>query len=115
MFKSTIATDFFFHFASAETNSYTAEADFGFTERGAASHQAEDEHHHANADDNSGWDKGLLVLDETLEGVIAPDHVGTDISQRCSCTLWGREFHSICFVAHIGNTLTVTIPEALLH
>lgn len=103
---------FFFHLAFPETNSYTAEADFGFTERGAASHQAEDEHRHADADDNSGWDEGLPVLDETLKGVIAPDHVGTDISQRCSCALWGRDVHSICFVSHVGNGFTVTGSRA---
>lgn len=62
----------------------TAEAKFGFSERGAAPHQAEDEHHHANANDDGCRDHSLLVLDESLKVAIALDHVGTYIGQCCS-------------------------------
>lgn len=60
MLRSTTSTvlSFFLtlHSQKKKNNSYTAEAKFGFSERGAASHQAEDEHHHADADDDGGWD-----------------------------------------------------------
>lgn len=62
-----------------------AEADFGLPQRGAATHQTENEHHHADADNDDRWDKGVLVLDETAESVIALDHTSADVGQRRSC------------------------------
>lgn len=63
-----------------------AEAEFRLAKRGAASHQAEDEHHHADADNDRCWDQRLLVLNETAKVVIALDHVGTNVGQCSSCS-----------------------------
>ena len=41
---------------ASHTHTYQAKAEFGLTDRGAASHQAENEHHHADADDDGGRD-----------------------------------------------------------
>lgn len=73
------------------SQTHKAEADFGLADRGAASQQAEDEHDDADADDDGRRDHRVLVLDEAVEVVIAPDHVGSDIGQRSSCSLrgWG--------------------------
>lgn len=72
-------------------HTYEAEADFGLPQRGAASHQTEDEHHHADADDDRRWDQCVLVLDEAVKVVVALDHIGTDVGQRRSCNLRGGE------------------------
>lgn len=61
------------------THTYKAEADFGLPDCGAASHKAENEHDHADADDDGRQDQRVLVLDEALKAVIAPDHIGSDV------------------------------------
>lgn len=66
---------------------YKAEADFGLSDCSTASHQTEDEHHHADADNDSSWDQRVLVLDEIVKVVIALDHIGADVGQRRSCSL----------------------------
>lgn len=63
-----------------------AESDFGLPECSAASNQAKNKHHHADADDNSGWDQRVLVLDETAKVVIALDYIGSDVGQYRSCS-----------------------------
>lgn len=78
---------------SCLTNTHKAEADFGLADRGTASQQAEDEHDDADADDNGRRDHRVFVLDEAVEVVIAPDHVGSDIGQRGSCSLRGWEWN----------------------
>ncbi|KAA8577536.1 hypothetical protein FQN60_017592 [Etheostoma spectabile] len=70
-----------------QAHTYKGKADFGFPDCGAASHQTKNEHHHADADDDSCRDQSVLVLNETVKVVIALDHVGTDVGQRCSCSL----------------------------
>lgn len=72
------------------THTYKAQADFGLPNGGAAAHQAENEHHGADADDDRGGDQNVSVLDEAVEGVVAPDHVGSDVGQRRPCRLRGR-------------------------
>lgn len=76
---------------SCHTQTYEAKADFGLPDCGAASHQTKNEHHHADANDDSSWDQCVLVLNETVKVVIALDHVGTDVGQRRSCSLQGGE------------------------
>lgn len=61
---------------------HQAEAKFGLAKRGAASHQTEEQHHRADADDGDCWDQHLLVLNEAFEVVIALDHTGSDPSQH---------------------------------
>lgn len=74
---------------SSLTNTHKAEADFGLADRGAASQQAKDEHDDADADDDGRRDHCVFILDEAIEVVIAPDHKGSDIGQRGSCSLRG--------------------------
>lgn len=73
----------------AQTHTHKAEADFGLPDCGAASHQTENEHDHADADDDRRRDQCVLVLNEVVKVVIAPDHVGSDVGQRRSCSLQG--------------------------
>lgn len=71
------------------THTHKAEADFGLPDCGAASHQTENEHDHADADDDRRRDQCVLVLNEVVKVVIAPDHIGSDVGQRHSCSLQG--------------------------
>lgn len=75
---------------SCLTITHEAEADFGLADGGTASQQAEDEHDDADADDDGRRDHRVFILDEAVEVVIAPDHVGSDVGQHGSCSLWGR-------------------------
>lgn len=71
-------------------HTYKTQAEFGLPDGGAAAHQAENEHHRADADDDHGGDQSVSVLDEAVEVVIALDHVGSHVGQRRPCSLWGR-------------------------
>lgn len=70
-------------------HTHKAEADFGLPDCGAASHQTENEHDHADADDDRRRDQCVLVLNEVVKVAIAPDHIGSDVDQRPSCSLQG--------------------------
>lgn len=72
-----------------QTPTYKAEADFGLADCCAASHQTENEHYHADADDDRRRDQRVLVLNEVVKVVIALDHIGRDVGQHCSCCLQG--------------------------
>lgn len=72
------------------THTYKAKADFGLPKCGAASHQKNNEHQCADAEDDSCWDQRVLVLNEVFKVVIALDHIGTDVGQRPSCKLQGE-------------------------
>lgn len=61
-----------------------AKATFRLPEGGAASHDANDEHDDADADDDDGRDEGVAVLDETAKAVICSDYVGSNIRQKAS-------------------------------
>lgn len=73
------------------THTYKAQAHFGLPDGGAAAHQAENEHHDADADDDGRGDQSVSVLDEAVEVVIALDHVGSDVGQGRPCSLWGEQ------------------------
>lgn len=60
-------------------HTYKAEADFRLPDCGAASHETKNEHDHTDADDDGWQDQRVLVLDEVVKAVIAPDHIGSDV------------------------------------
>lgn len=62
-------------------HTYKTQPEFGLPDGGAAPHQAENEHHHADADDDHRGDQSVPVLDEAVKVVIALDHIGSDIGQ----------------------------------
>lgn len=70
-------------------HTYKTQADFGLPDGGAAPHQAKNEHHRTDADDDRRGDQSVPVLDEAVKVVIAPDHVGADIGHRRPCSLQG--------------------------
>lgn len=78
---------FFCLLSRTQTQTYKAKADFGLPQCGAASHQTKNEHHHADADDDCRWDQRVFVLNEMFKVVIALDNIGTNVGQRCSCSL----------------------------
>lgn len=74
-----------------QTHTYKTKAEFGLPDGGAAAHQAENEHHGADADDDHRRDQSVSVLDEAVEVVIALDHVGSHVGQCRPCSLWGGQ------------------------
>lgn len=68
-------------------HTYKTQPEFGLPDGGAAPHQAENEHHRADADDDRRGDQSVPVLDEAVKVVIAPDHIGPDIGQSRPCSL----------------------------